>query len=278
VLYHRFVVTTVVTGTSGFVCGVVVAGVVVVVVVAVVGRVPVVVAVVVIVGITTPVGRVPAPGIVVAIAITIVVGVVAIVVAIVIRIVPAAEHIGDVAGLHPHLIAHNHNRVEGGVVGQGEEVGVAVAVVVVRRGHTVGERGESLQTASVGAAVVVHIDVVVDADVATRGATRTHRGVGATHLDIAQDGVDVILGFGRSNHCSNTLLVGLACGCLGGSNLGLGLGQGCTVVDAVEVVGVGCESSAQSYVCTAGGKCEAPAKECYKCCYISRSHHISELF
>lgn len=130
----------------------------------IVGRVPMVVMVVVVVWVTAPIGRVPAPIVPIAVAITIVIGVVAIAIAIVIWIIPAAEHIGNVARLHPHLVAHNHHRIECGVVGKGQEVGIAIAVVPIGGGHTVGQRGETLQTARVGTCVVINIYGIVDAN------------------------------------------------------------------------------------------------------------------
>ena len=102
---------------------------------------------------------------VVAIGITVTIiriAVVGIAVAIVdVRATPTAKHCGNVARLYPHLIAHNHNGVEGRIVGQGEEVGVAIAVVVVRRRHLVRGRREAPQTTLVGTLVVIYIDVVV---------------------------------------------------------------------------------------------------------------------
>jgi hypothetical protein len=113
------------------------------------------------------VGRVtPSPiVIIVAVWITItVVGVtiVGIAVAIVdVRATPTAKHCGNIARLYPHLIAHNHNGIEGGIVSQSEEVGVAIAVVVVRRRHLVRRRREAPQTTLVGTLIIIYIDVVV---------------------------------------------------------------------------------------------------------------------
>lgn len=110
---------------------------------------PIPAVVVVVVGIVEAiVGRVPTPeGIVVRVTIVgITIVWIAIVVGVSVAIVyvrasPAtAKHCGNVARLNPNLVAHNHNGIEGGIVGQGEEVRVAIAVVVVRRGHLVGGR------------------------------------------------------------------------------------------------------------------------------------------
>jgi len=162
------------TGTLRFV-----GGVMVVMVVTIVGVIDV--AMVVIVWVATPVGRVPAPIVPVAIAVTIIIWVVAVVVAIVVWIVPAAEHTRNVAGLHPHLVAHNHNGVECGVVGERQEVGVAIAVVPIGGGHTVGQRGETLQPTRIGAGVVIHVDVVVgDVDISRLGGDNRTRGAAFT--------------------------------------------------------------------------------------------------
>jgi hypothetical protein len=262
--------------------GVVVAWIVVVVmvVVSIVGTVPIVVAVVVIEGITAPIGRVPSPGIVVAIAVTVVVGVVAIAIAIVVWIVPATEHIGNVAGLHPHLIAHNHNRIEGGIVGHREEVGIAIAIVVVGRGHTVRERTKALQTTRIGTAVVIHIDIVVDADIATcRGCGGAHGCIGATHLHIAEDGINVVFGLCRSDHCRDAFFVSLPCGSFGSSNLCLGGSQGSAIVHCIEVIGIG-GSTSKIYgeSGTARIECKAASQDSEDCNYVSHSHHISVTF
>lgn len=238
------------TGATGTVVGAVIAGVVgvvVMVVVVIVVVVPVVVAVIVVEGVASPVGRAPAPVVVVTVAITIVVGVVAIAVAIIVGVVPATKHIGDVARLYPHLVAHNHNGVEGGVVGQSEEVGIAIAEVVVGRGEAVTHRGEAPQTTCIGAAVIIHIDVVVDADVvATAIAIGCH--ISTTKLNIGKDVVDVGYGIRSGHHCGNTFLLlgfGLGVGC---GNFLFGFGQSHHVVSSVEVVDVGGRVATESNV------------------------------
>lgn len=217
---------------------------------------PIPAVVVVVVGIVEAiVGRVPTPeGIVVRVTI---VGIAVIWIAIVVgvsvaivdvRASPAtAKHCGDVARLNPNLIAHNHNGIESGVVGQGEEVRVAIAVVVVRRGHLVGGRREAPEPALVGTLVVIYVDVVVGVVYhhPTRRCSAGHHWV--VEVKIAQQVVDIGLGIGGCYHCVNPLfaLGGCGCNCCGLGSLLLGQSTlgGCNshaVVGAIEVVGICC--------------------------------------
>jgi hypothetical protein len=197
------------------------------------------------------------------------VAVVGIAVAIVdVRATPTAKHCGNIARLYPHLIAHNHNGIEGGVVGQSEEVGVAIAVVVVRRRHLVRGRREAPQTTLVGTLIIIYIDVVVGVIVVDDNTARRD-SIGhcrVVEIQIAQKVVDIGLGIGGSYHSVDSPF---ALGCFGGLLFGqgtLGSGNGCTVVGAVEVVAICCG--------VAGGG--APNREgytrgkryrqrCYKC-------------
>lgn len=195
------------------------------------------------------------------------VAVVGIAVAIVdVRATPTAKHCGNVARLYPHLIAHNHNGIEGGIVGQSEEVGVAVAVVVVRRGHLVRGRREAPQTTLVGTLIVIYIDIIVGVIVVDDNTARSdslgHCRV--VEIQIAQKVVDIGLGIGGCDHSVNSPF---ALGCFGGLLFGqgtLGSGNGCTVVSSVEVVAICCG--------VAGGG--APNREGYARgeCYRQRSY------
>ena len=75
--------------------------------------------------------------------------------AVVGRGAPRAEHRGDVLGLDPHLVARNHDVVEGRVVGRQVGELAAVAEVVVARRQAVGGRLEAAQTPCIGAFVGV---------------------------------------------------------------------------------------------------------------------------
>ena len=251
--------TVMTSGASGTMRGVIRR--VVVMVVTIVWRIPMIV--VGPEGVTTPIGRVPAPIVPIAIAVTIVIWVVAVAVTVVVWVVPAAEHIGYVAGLHPHLIAHNHHGVECGVVGECEEVSVAIAVVPIGGGHTVGERRETLQTASVGTRIVVHIDCVVGDIYTTSAIGCHHRSCGAFHnIQVAQNIVNIGLGIGLCDHCCDAALgFGFGC-CLLFGQQSLGLTQSLRIVHTIEVVGVGCHTaSCQIYRERARGHSQAAHHE-----------------
>lgn len=211
-------------------------GVIVVVMVSVVGTIPRVV-VPIVVGVTSPIGRIPSPRIVVAVGVAIVVGVVTIAVAVVVGVIPAAEHVGNVARLYPHLIAHDHHGVECGVVGQREEVGVTVAEIPIGGGHTIGQRGETLQTTRIGATIVIDIDVVVDVHIrACCSANRCNLGIATFVGEVSKNLVDIGLGIGCGNHSSYSLLVGgPRCGLLFGP-YALGLTKCSHIVDTIEIV------------------------------------------
>ena len=231
---HVGFVVTVTTGSAGTTGTMV--GVVGGVVVSVVGTIPMVV-VVVVERVAAPIGRVPAPIVPIAIAVTIIIGVIAVAVAIVVWIVPAAKHIGNIARLHPHLVTHNHNGIERGVVGERQEVCVAIAVVPIGRGHTIGERGETLQTTRIGTAVVVYVEVVVGAHSA---ATCHNRACGACHhIIVTQNIVNVGTRICCGNHCCDASFVLCPCGSFLLGEQSLCLFQGGDVVCAVEVVNIG---------------------------------------
>lgn len=194
------------------------------------------------------VGRVTPSPIIIIVAVWITIAVVGITivwitVAIVdVRATPTAKHCGNIARLYPHLIAHNHHGVESGVVGQSEEVGVAIAVVVVRRRHLVRGRRETFQTTLVGTLIVINIDVVVGIIVVDDNATRSHccGHCGVVEVEVTEQVVDIGLGIGSCNHSVDSLL---SLGGFGGLLFGqstLGGGDGCTVVGAVEVVAICC--------------------------------------
>ena len=137
-------------------------------------------------------------------------------VAVIGRGAPRAEHRGDVLGLDPHLVARDHDVVEGRVVGGQIGELAAVAEVVVARRHAVGGRLEAAQTARIGALVGVcqHILIGVRVVIGRLGVGRF--GLGEQRLPLGATG------FG-----------------LGAAHFGAGLllfGDGLAVVQSVEVV------------------------------------------
>ena len=78
---------------------------------------------------------------------------------------PRTEHRGYILRLDPHHIARNDNIIEGRIVSRSVEKCIGIAQRIVRRGHTIGWRRESIQAASICALVAICQHRVVDIDV-----------------------------------------------------------------------------------------------------------------
>ena len=68
---------------------------------------------------------------------------------------PSTEHRRDVFGLDPHLIARHHYIVERRIVCRNIVICIAIAVIVVARGQSIGRRTETIQSTGIGTLVGV---------------------------------------------------------------------------------------------------------------------------
>lgn len=137
-----------------------------------------------------------------------------------VRCAPRAKHRGDILRLYPHLISRHHNVVVCGVESRNVVYRAAANQVVVARGHLVCRRLEAIETACIGALVVVCHDVCVRWFVVYRS---------------------IVLSLGSSGICLRGTCLPLCLAHLSLETLSLGLGLElrcnlCTVVCPIEVV------------------------------------------